>query len=126
MITSCCSPKVRALPKKESRLPWIFIDGDSQEIFRIRQDDPDWESSEEGRLEIARCTFNIVADDGTSFDFMLQISGTVLKDHSVDDPEALRALITSKGVEIIEGAIHRGVRGNQQILWEGEGVSLIS
>jgi hypothetical protein len=29
-----------------------------------------------------------------------------------------------KGVDIIEGVINRGVRGDQQIVWESDGVSV--
>jgi hypothetical protein len=28
-------------------------------------------------------------------------------------------------VEIIEGAIHKGIRGDQQLLWEADGVSVV-
>lgn len=114
------------MAKKSDKLPWIFIDGASQEIFRIRYDDPAWEVDDDGRMETARCAFEIVADDGTAFEFNLQIAPNVLENQSVEDLEALATLIASKGVEIIEGAIHRGVRGDQQLVWEQDGVSIVN
>ena len=38
---------------------------------------------------------------------------------------ALLSLVQSKGVEIIEGAIHNGIRGDHRLVWEPDGVSVV-
>ena len=113
------------MPEKRARLPWIFIDGGTQEIFRIRHDAPALETDEAGGSDRAHCAFHIIGDDGGAFDFHLEISSAVLENYSVEDLQALLNLIASKGAEIVEGAIHRGIRGDQQLVWEPDGVSLV-
>lgn len=111
---------------KNARLPWIFVDGATQQTFRIRIDSPAWEPAPpEDDLDEALCGFHITADDGHAFAFQLQISGDVLDENEVRDLGALLSLIQGKGVEIIEGAIHKGIRGDQQLLWEADGVSVV-
>lgn len=112
---------------KKPRLPWIFVDGSTQQSFRIRLDDPRWTPMAEGEEpDDALCEFHITGDDGTRFRFQLQIVGDVLDDNDVDDPEALLSLIQQKGVEIIEGAIHKGIRGDQALVWEPDGISVVN
>ena len=115
------------MPKKPARLPWIFVDGATQETFRIRLHLPEWDlPAETDEAEQALCEFHITADDGKAFDFELQISGDVLTENEVRDAAALQLLVQGKGVEIIEGAIHNGIRGNQQLLWQSDGVSVVA
>lgn len=103
---------------------WIFVDGASQQTFRIRCGDPAWETDEDGKLQQARCSFNIRTEDGTDFQFLLRISGGVLEGQGVDSTDQLLSFIRTKVPDIVEGAIHRGIRGDQQILWDPDGVSL--
>lgn len=103
---------------------WLFVDGESQETFRIRSGDPVWQTGDDGSFEQARCNFDIVAEDGTGFKFSLRITGGVLESQGVDSTSGLMRFIGSKGADIIEGVINRGVRGDQQILWESDGVSV--
>ena len=114
------------MPQESDKLPWLFVDGTTQQIFRIRSGEPSWQADDEQDFAMAECAFHIVADDGNAFDFVLRISGNVLADQSVENPGALRELIGSKGVEIVEGAINKGIRGDQQLLWEPDGVSVIA
>lgn len=107
-----------------AKYSWLFVDGESQEIFRIRTGDPVWQTSDDGSFEQARCNFDIIAEDGTGFKFSLRITGGVLESQGVEDPTGLLRFIESKGADIIEGVINRGVRGDQQILWESDGVSV--
>lgn len=112
---------------KPARLPWIFVDGATQQTFRIRLDLPSLSTADENvESDEATCRFRIVSDDGNTFSFQLQIADDVLKDAGVIDVATLLALVEGKGVEIIEGAIHNGVRGDQQLVWESDGVSLVS
>jgi len=67
-----------------AKYSWLFVDGESQDTFRIRTGDPVWQENTEGLIRF----------------------------------------IGSKGADIIEGVINRGVRGDQQILWESDGVSV--
>ncbi len=53
---------------------WLFVDGESQETFRIRTGDPAWQTSDNGSFEQARCSFDIVAEDGTGFKFQLTVT----------------------------------------------------
>ena len=103
---------------------WLFVDGESQETFRIRTGDPVWQTSDNGSFEQARCSFNIVAEDGTGFKFQLRVTGGVLESQGVNDADGLIKLLVSIGADIIEGVINRGVRGDQQILWESDGVAV--
>ena len=103
---------------------WIFIDGESQQTFRIRSGDPVWETSEDGAIQQARCAFEVHSEDGSDFRFQLRVSGGVLESQGIDSSDGLIRFIGSKGVDIIEGVINRGVRGDQQIVWESEGVSV--
>ena len=112
--------------KKSARLPWIFVDGSTQESFRIRLDVPNWDPvQEDTEPDEAYCSFYITADDGNAFAFQLQISGDVLGENRVREFAALLSLIQGKGVEIIEGAIHSGIRGDQRLVWETDGVSVV-
>jgi hypothetical protein len=112
--------------RKHARLPWIFVDGATQQTFRIRIDSPAWEPTvDTNDAGEALCGFHITADDGRAFAFELQISGDVLDENEVADLSALLSLIQGKGVEIIEGAIHKGIRGDQQLVWETDGVSVV-
>ena len=115
------------MKKKRARLPWIFVDGSTQETFRIRLDVPSWEPKVEEDIptDAAFCSFHITADDGDAFAFRLQISGDVLGENKIQEYAALMGLIQGKGVEIIEGAIHNGIRGDQQLVWESDGVSVV-
>jgi hypothetical protein len=83
-----------------------------------------WETSDDGSFEQARCNFDITSEDGTGFSFSLRITGGVLDSQGVENTAALMRFIGSKGADIIEGVINRGVRGDQQILWESDGVSV--
>lgn len=103
---------------------WIFIDAESQQAFRISSGDPVWETAEDGSIQQVRCAFEVFAEDGSDFRFQLRISGSVLESQGVESSEGLIQFIGSKGADIIEGVINRGVRGNQQILWETDGVSV--
>jgi hypothetical protein len=103
---------------------WIFIDGESQQTFRIRSGDPVWETSEDGSIQQARCAFEVKSEDGSDFRFQLRVSGGVLESQGIDSSDGLIRFIGSKGVDIIEGVINRGVRGDQQIVWESDGVSV--
>ena len=107
-----------------AKYSWLFVDGESQETFRIRTGDPVWQTSDDGSFEQARCTFDIVAADGTGFKFQLRVTGGVLESQGVDNADGLIKFLGSKGADIIEGVINRGVRGDQQILWESDGVSV--
>lgn len=112
--------------RKPARLPWIFVDGATQQTFRIRLDLPSLRPAGETVIgDEATCRFRIVSDDGNAFSFQLQIAGEVLADAGVSNVATLLALIEGKGVEIVEGAIHNGVRGDQQLVWESDGVSLV-
>ena len=102
---------------------WLFVDGESQETFRIRTGDPAWQTSDNGSFEQARCSFAIVAEDGTGFKFQLRVTGGVLESQGVNDADGLIKFLGSKGADIIEGVINRGVRGDQEILWESDGGS---
>jgi hypothetical protein len=111
---------------KNAKLPWIFVDGATQQTFRIRIDSPAWDPAlPEESPDEALCEFHITGDDGHAFAFQLQISGDVLDENEVGDLAALLSLIQGKGVEIVEGAIHKGIRGDQQLLWEADGVSVV-
>ena len=103
---------------------WLFVDGESQETFRIRTGDPAWQTSDNGSFEQARCSFDILAEDGTGFKFQLRVTGGVLESQGVNDADGLIKFLGSKGADIIEGVIIRGVRGDQEILWESDGVSV--
>ena len=107
-----------------AKYAWLFVDGKTQETFRIRSGDPIWESGDDGIFSVAQCAFNIVGEDGTDFLFQLKITGGVLDSQGVGSPEELISFINSKGTDIIEGVINRGVRGDQEILWESDGVSV--
>ena len=112
--------------KKPPRLPWIFVDGATQQTFRIRLDLPDWDPPTEGdKHDEALCAFHVTGDDGGAFALRLQITRDVLSDNAIADPGAFRALVQGKGVEIIEGAIHNGIRGDHQLVWESDGVSVV-
>lgn len=114
------------LAKTPPRLPWIFVDGSTQETFRIRLDVPTWDPvPAEQEPDEAYCSFHITTDDGTAFAFRLRISGDVLDDNKVREFPSLLGLIQGKGVEIVEGAIHNGIRGDQQLVWETDGVSVV-
>jgi hypothetical protein len=111
---------------KAPRLPWIFVDGSTQETFRIRLDIPSWDPPGDGDdQDGARCAYEVTADDGDVFALQLQISGEVLGDNEIRDLAALLGLIQSKGVEIIEGAIHNGIRGDHQLVWDPDGVAVV-
>ena len=115
------------LRQKSADVPfysWIFIDAATQETFRIRSGDPAWETSDDGSFQQANCRFDISAEDGTDFRFVLRISGGVLEAQGIDSADGLIRFIGSKGADIVEGVISRGVRGDQQILWESDGVSV--
>lgn len=103
---------------------WIFVDRETQQTFRIRTGDPMWETTEDGRLEQARCRFDIRADDGSDFRFVLRITGSVLEAQGVESADHLVRFLGSKGVDLIESVINRGIRGDQHILWEADGVSV--
>ena len=107
-----------------AKYSWIFVDAESQETFRIRSGDPVWETADDGKFEQAQCAFEIIAEDGTDFRFQLKITGGVLESQGVENPTGLAQFIGSKGADIIEGVINRGVRGDQEILWESDGVSV--
>ena len=107
-----------------AKYSWIFVDGESQETFRIKTGDPVWQTADDGSFEQARCSFDVVTEDGTGFKFQLRITGGVLESQGVDNTAGLIRFIGSKGADIIEGVINRGVRGDQQILWESDGVSV--
>ena len=111
----------------KSRMPWIFVDGSTQQTFRIRFDVPEWTpaAESESAAEDVYCRFHITGDDGGAFDFQLEISNDVLESFKVESKESLAELIRGKGVEIVEGAIHKGVRGDQRLVWEPDGVSII-
>jgi hypothetical protein len=114
------------LKRKTPRLPWIFVDGTTQQTFRIRLDIPAWNPPAEGDdQDEAQCAYYVTADDGGVFALRLQISGEVLDDNEVRDLAALLTLVQSKGVEIIEGAIHNGIRGDHQLVWDPDGVSVV-
>mgnify|MGYP000437756020 CR=1 FL=1 len=68
---------------------WLFVDGESQETFRIRSGDPVWQTGDDGSFEQARCNFDIVAEDGTGFKFSLRITGGVLESQGVDSTAGL-------------------------------------
>ena len=103
---------------------WIFIDAESQQTFRICSGDPVWETSEDGDIQQARCAFEVKSEDGSDFRFQLRVSGGVLESQGIASSDGLIRFIGSKGVDIIEGVINRGVRGDQQIVWESDGVSV--
>ena len=103
---------------------WLFVDGESQETFRIRTGDPVWQTSDNGSFEQARCSCSIVAEDGTGFKFQLRVTGGVLESQGGNAAVGLIKFLGSKGADIIEGVINRGVRGDQQILWESDVVSV--
>ena len=107
-----------------AKYTWLFVDGESQETFRIRTGDPVWQTSDDGSFELARCTFDILAAVGTEFKFQLRVTGGVLESQGVENADGLIKFLGSKGADIIEGVINRGVRGDQQILWESDGVSV--
>ena len=107
-----------------AKYSWLFVDGESQDTFRIRTGDPVWQTGDDGSFGEAHCSFDIVAEDGTGFKFSLRITGGVLESQGVENPTGLIRFIGSKGADIIEGVINRGVRGDQQILWESDGVSV--
>jgi len=111
--------------KKTPRLPWIFVDGSTQQTFRIRIDTPLWDPESVEEEDDAVCAFYITGDDGHAFSFQLKISTDVLEENEVADLDALVQLIQGKGVEIIEGAIHNGIRGDQQLVWDPDGVSVV-
>lgn len=103
------------------------MDGSTQQTFRIRLDPPRWDPPEEkDDQDDAVCQFHITTDDGSAFHFQLQIAGDVLDENEVRDLDALVSLVQIKGVEIIEGAIHKGIRGDQALVWEPDGVSVVS
>lgn len=114
------------LTDRKARLPWIFVDGSTQQSFRIRLDPPDWTPPEEEESSPAVCEFHITGDDGKAFSFQLRIDGDVLDDNDVADDDTLMSLIQRKGVEIIEGAIHKGIRGDQALVWEPDGISVVN
>lgn len=102
------------------------MDGATQQTFRIRHDTPSWNPPDEGAdQDEALCAYHVTADDGDVFALRLQISGKVLSENEIRDLAALLGLVQSKGVEIIEGAIHNGIRGDQQLVWDPDGVSLV-
>lgn len=107
-----------------AKYTWLFVDGESQETFRIRPGDPVWQTSDDGSFEQARCSFDILGEDGTGFKFQLRVTGGVLESQGVKNADGLIKFLGSKGADIIEGVINRGVRGDQQILWESDGVSV--
>jgi hypothetical protein len=107
-----------------AKYSWLFVDNESQETFRIRTGDPVWSTSDDGSFEQARCSFDIIGEDGTGFQLALRITGGVLDSQGVQNTEKLLRFIGSQGADIIEGVINRGVRGDQQILWESDGVSV--
>lgn len=114
------------MTRKAPRLPWIFVDGATQQTFRIRLDLPSWKPPDEGAdHDEALCAYHVTADDGDVFALQLQISGKVLSDNEIRDLTALLTLVQGKGVEIIEGAIHNGIRGDRQLVWEPDGVSIV-
>lgn len=82
--------------------------------------------SEGDEPDDAVCEFHITGDDGTRFRFQLQIAGDVLDENDVADAETLLSLIQHKGVDIIEGAIHKGIRGDQALVWEPDGISVVN
>ena len=61
---------------------------------------------------------------GAGFKFQLRVTGGVLESQGVNDADGLIKFLGSKGADIIEGVINRGVRGDQEILWESDGVSV--
>ncbi len=107
-----------------AKYSWLFVDGESQDTFRIRTGDPVWQTADDGSFEQARCSYDIGAEDGTGFKSSLRITGGVLESQGVENTEGLIRFIGSKGADIIEGVINRGVRGDQQILWDSDGVSV--
>lgn len=87
------------MARKTPRLPWIFVDGTTQQTFRIRLDLPSWDPPDEGDdQDEALCAYHVTADDGDVFALQLQISGGVLDDNEVRDLGALLTLVQSKGV----------------------------
>ncbi len=113
--------------EKKPRLPWIFVDGSTQQSFRIRIGGPEWAPTLEGEdPDDAVCDFHITGDDGKVFSFRLQIASDVLDENDVADSETLLSLIQHKGVEIVEGAIHKGIRGDQALVWEPDGISVVN
>lgn len=110
---------------KRPRLPWIFVDGATQQTFRIRLELPSWEHEDEKDPDDAVCSYLVTGDDGDMFNLHLEISGDVLDDNEVHDLAALLTLVQSKGVEIIEGAIHNGIRGDHRLVWDPDGVSVV-
>lgn len=107
------------------RLPWIFVDGATQQTFRIRLELPAWDHDAESEPDDAVCSYHVTGDDGDMFNLHLEISGDVLDDNEVRDLAALMTLVQSKGVEIIEGAIHNGIRGDHRLVWDPDGVSVV-
>ena len=57
--------------------------------------------------------------------FVREITGEVLDANKVRDLAALLSFVQSKGVEVIEGAIHNGIRGDHRLVWEPDGVSVV-
>jgi hypothetical protein len=107
-----------------AKYSWLFVDGESQQTFRIQTGDPVWQTADDGSFEQAHCNFDITTEDGTGFKFSLRITGGVLESQGVDNAAGLIRFLGSKGADIIEGVINRGVRGDQNILWESDGVSV--
>lgn len=103
---------------------WIFVDSLSQETFRIRLDDPAWEAPKEGTWEGAKASFEITSDDGSKFDFLVHVGGDVLKHQEIEDLDGFIDFLGSQGVDIVEKAIHRGLRDDSQLMWSTEGVTL--
>ncbi len=109
-----------------AKLPWIFVDGTTQETFRIRYRLPTWHAPEENEdPDDSICSFDVTRDDGASFALELRIDAGVLSKHQVIDTGALATLIFKKGIDIVEGAIHSGIRRDQHLLWETDGVSVV-
>ena len=112
--------------RKTPRLPWIFVDGATQQTFRIRLDLPSWDPPDEGdEQDEAVCQYHVTGDDGDHFHLHLEITGEVLDANKVRDLAALLTFVQNKGVEVIEGAIHNGIRGDHRLVWEPDGVSVV-
>lgn len=103
---------------------WIFVDGASQETFRIRLDDPMWQASEGGDWENAKVVFHVTTEDGTTFDFLVEVSRDVLEAAEVQDVDAFLEFLGDKGVDVVEKALHSGVRDDRRLLWMPEGITV--
>jgi len=109
-----------------NKYSWIFVDKDTQDTFRIHIESPSWHANPDGKVEQATCSFDVAANDGHDYQFELRISGGVLESEGVETGKQLIRFVHTKGMDIVESVLSQGFRGDQQILWETDGVSVVA